>query len=191
MFAFVGALFVLAWVQVSQKPWRDIGYVRPKTWLRDLALGVLLGVALKLAMKAVVMPLLGAPAINQAYHYLAGNTAALPGAIFMMIAFAGFGEETVFRGFLFDRLGKVIGTTRSATVATVLITSALFSVAHLADQGIPGAEQAAVMGLVYGTAFAMTGSLWLPMVTHVAFNLTAVAIIYVDAESAVAQLFFR
>ncbi|TMA33009.1 MAG: CPBP family intramembrane metalloprotease, partial [Deltaproteobacteria bacterium] len=56
-------------------------------------------------MKAVVMPLFGAPAINPAYHYLAGNTAALPGMILAVIFGAGFGEEIFFRGYLFERLG--------------------------------------------------------------------------------------
>ena len=54
------------------------------------------------------MPLLGAPEINSAYQYLVGNRAALPGQVFTMIVGAGFGEETVFRGFLFERLGKLL-----------------------------------------------------------------------------------
>jgi hypothetical protein len=50
-------------------------------------------------MKALVMPLLGADPINHTYHYLVGNTAALPA---FMILSGGFGEETVDRGFLCD-----------------------------------------------------------------------------------------
>src|SRR2546422_8014406 len=50
--------------------------------------------------------LFGAPPINQAYHYLTGNPAALPGAVYLLIAGGGFGEEVVFRGFLFERFGK-------------------------------------------------------------------------------------
>jgi len=63
---------------------------------------------------------------------------------------AGFGEETVFRGFFFERLGRL-----------------------------------------FGTLFAVTGRLWLPMVVHVAFDLTAVALIYWNWESAVAHFLFR
>jgi hypothetical protein len=43
------------------------------------------GSAFTLLMKVVVMPLLGAPPINQAYHYLAGNRAALPAALYAVI----------------------------------------------------------------------------------------------------------
>jgi hypothetical protein len=70
---------------------------------------------------------------------------------------AGFGEETLFRGFLFERLGKLLGTDRAALVATVLLTSGLFALAHYHDQGVPGVEQAAVAGVVFGTIYALEG----------------------------------
>src|SRR6185436_15249946 len=76
----VGAALVLVWVRLSRTPWREIGYVRPKSWIRSVALGIVFGIAFKLLMKAIVMPLLGAPPINATYHYLAGNRAMLPAA---------------------------------------------------------------------------------------------------------------
>jgi len=105
----LSALLVLGWTWRSRTPWREIGYVRPKSWIGTLAIGIVFGSAFKLLMKAIVMPLLGADPINQAYHYLEGNRAAIPGALFAMTVGAGFGEETVFRGYMFERLGKVFG----------------------------------------------------------------------------------
>src|SRR3954469_5889386 len=104
----LSAILVLLWARRSRTPWREIGYVRPPSWIRAVALGTLFGIAFKLAMKALVMPLLGADPVNHAYHYLAGNTAALPLALYLVIVVAGFGEETVFRGYLFERLGKLL-----------------------------------------------------------------------------------
>ena len=104
----LSAMLVLVWAWRSHTPWREIGYVRPRSWLGSLAVGVVFGCAFKLFMKVIVMPLLGAPEINPAYHYLVGNRAALPGVVFTMIVGAGFGE-TVFRGYLFERLGKLFG----------------------------------------------------------------------------------
>jgi membrane protease YdiL (CAAX protease family) len=60
-------------------------------------------------MKAVIMPLFGAPEINQAFHYLAGNRSAIPVTLWLPIAGAGFGEETIFRGYMFERLYKLLG----------------------------------------------------------------------------------
>jgi len=187
----LGGVLVLAWVRWSRTPWREIGFVRPESWTRDLAAGIALGIAFKLLMKAAVMPLLGAPPINQAYHYLAGNPVALPGAAYLMIAGGGFGEETVFRGFLFERFGKLFGSAAGAKTSMVLLSAGLFALLHYSDQGLPGVEQASITGLVFGTIFAVTGRIWIPMIAHAAFDLTALAIIYWNVESAVAHLIFK
>lgn len=187
----LSAILVLVWVWRSHTPWREIGYVRPASWIRTIAVGVVFGIAFKLLMKAIVMPLLGGPPINPAFHYLAGNTAALPGIILAVIFGAGFGEETVFRGYMFERLGKLLGTSASAKAVIVVFTTIWFSLAHYSVQGVAGVEQAAVTGLVFGTIFAITGQLWMLMIAHAAFDLTAVGIIYWDLESTVAHWIFK
>jgi len=192
-YAFVplSAILVLVWVRWSRTPWREIGYVRPKSWTRDLAVGIALGIAFKFLMKAIVMPLFGAPPINQAFHYLAGNRAALPGAVYAMIVEAGFGEETVFRGYLFERLGKLFGPGDRAKTLIVLLSAGLFGLAHYSLQGLPGVEQATIVGLVYGSIFAVTGRIWMLMFAHAAFDLTALAMIYWNLESDVAHFVFK
>ena len=187
----LSGLLVLLWAWRSHTPWREIGYVRPKSWLGTLAAGIVFGCAFKLLMKAIVMPLFGAPAINTAYHYLVGNRAAFFGLLFTMIVVAGFGEETIFRGFMFERLGKLFGTGVGAKVFIVLLTSVVFALGHYANLGLPGVEQAMFTGLVFGTIFALTGRIWMVMCAHAAFDLMAIAIIYWDLEEAVAHLVFK
>jgi membrane protease YdiL (CAAX protease family) len=187
----LSAVLVLLWARLSRTPWSAIGYVRPRSWGIGLLGGILFGSAFKILMKSLVMPLLGADPINRAYHYLAGNRAALPGAIYAMIVVAGFGEETLFRGYLFERLRRLLGPGAGATTAIVLLTSAFFGAAHLPVQGLAGAEQATIVGLVFGAIFARTGRLWMLMCAHAAFDLTALAIIYWDLETSFATLIFR
>jgi len=184
------AVLVLLWAWCSRTTWRAIGFVRPKNWVRSLTTGILFGIAFKLFMKAVVMPLFGADPINWSYHFLVGNRAALPSMLLLIIFSAGFGEEIVFRGFTFERLGKLLGRGTAATIAIIVVSAAWFGFAHYSDQGLAGVEQAAIVGLVYATIFALTGSLWLLIVAHIAFDLTAVAIIYWDLETQVAHLLF-
>ena len=186
----LSAVLVLVWAWRSHTPWREIGYVRPRTWIGSLTIGVLFGVAFKLLMKAVVMPLLGADPVNQAYHFLAGNQAAVPGMLYTMIVGAGFGEETVFRGYMFERLGKLFSSRASTRVFIVLLTATLFGLAHYSTQGVTGAEQALITGLVFGTIFAVTRQLWMLMCAHAAYDLTAVAIIYWNVEFKVAHFVF-
>ena len=187
----LSAILVLVWAWRSHTPWRDIGYSWPTRWPRTLAVGVCVGCAFKLLMKAVVMPLLGADPVNATYHYLAGNPAALPGMLFSVVIGAGFGEETLFRGYMFERLRKLLGPSVWAKTAIVLFTSAVFGLAHYPDQGLAGVEQATFTGLAFGTIFAVTGEIWLLICAHAAFDVVAVAIIYFDVEASVAHLVFR
>ena len=187
----LSAALVLLWAWRSRTPWASLGFSRPNGWIRTAIAGVAFGIAFKFVMKAVVMPLLGADPINQAYHYLAGNAAALPGMILAVTLGAGFGEELFFRSYLFERLGKFFGSSAGTKAVIVLVTSMLFGAGHYTGQGIAGVQQATVVGLVFGTIFAITGRIWMLMIAHAAFDLTAVAIIYLDRESDVAHLIFR
>jgi uncharacterized protein len=186
----LAAAMVLVWARLSRTPWREIGYVRPGNWAGSVAIGVVFGVAFKFLMKAVVMPLLGADPINRAYHNLAGNRAAIPWFLLTILG-AGLGEETVFRGYAFERLGKLLGSSVVAKGFMVLITSAWFGWAHYANQGMTGAVHAAIVGAVLGTIFAATGRIFMLMVAHTAFDLAAYAMIYWNLETRVAHLVFK
>ena len=186
----LGAALVLVWAWYSRTPWREIGYAQPKSWIGTLAVGLAFGIALKFLMKAIVMPLLGADPINQAFRHLTGNRAMLPAAVWTMLV-AGFSEETVFRGYMFERLGKLFGSSWLAKALIVLLTSVWFGIEHYAGQGLAGTQQATIVGLLFGTIFALTGRIWMLMIAHAAFDLTALAMIYWNLESDVAHLVFK
>ena len=74
-------------------------------------------------------------------------------------------EEFFVRGFLQQVLSKIL---KSVTVG-VVITSLLFGALHLPFGGFPNwrfATLAAVAGLFYGTAFAQSRTIRVPMVMH-------------------------
>ena len=191
LFLPLSAILVLIWARLSRTPWRELGFVRPDSWIVTIAFGVIFGVLLKLAMKSIVMPLFGADPINQAFQFLQGNTSALPGVLYLVIVGAGFGEETLFRGFAFERLRTLLGSSVAATVLTVLATSFWFGAAHYSFQGVPGVQQATIVGLIFATIFAVTRRLPMLMIAHAAFDVTAVALIYWKLETAVAHWFFN
>lgn len=190
LFVPVSALLVLAWARLSATPLAELGFSLPSSWFMTIAAGLMMGIIMKLAMKAIVMPLLGAPPINYTYRYLTGNAAALPMMMYAVVIGAGFGEEVLFRGYLFERLRHLMGPGTRTTVACVLVSTCFFAIAHYPEQGLAGVQQAAVMGLVFGALFAITGRLWLGMMTHAAFDITAVALIYFGWEEWVARLVF-
>src|SRR5450631_2198867 len=157
---------VLIWASSSRTPWREFGFVRPASWARTAITGVVFGVAFKFAMKAILMPLLGAEPINATYSWVTGNPLALAWMLFLVTAGGGFGEELMFRGYMFERLGKMFGSSVAAKVAIVLFTSGVFASLHYPDQHLAGAEQAMITGLTFGTIFAVTGRIWMIMIAH-------------------------
>ena len=183
----VGALLVFAWAGLTGSPLSAIGFVVPRHWVVTVLGGIALGIVFKLLMKAVVMPLLGAPPINEAYRYLSGNPAALPGVVVTVLVSAAFCEEVVYRGFLLERLGVLLGRGRLAVTAAVAISTLLFAAAHYADQGLFGTLQAAVTGAVFAGLFLWRRELAFVMVVHAAFDLTAVALIFKGWEVPVAR----
>jgi membrane protease YdiL (CAAX protease family) len=187
----LGGLLVLLWAWRSHTPWGEIGYVRPESWTRTAAIGIAFGIAFKFLMKAIVMPLFGAEPINQAYHYVEGNGAALPGVLFAVTLGGGFSEETFYRGYAFERLGKLFGSAAWAKPLIVVLTASVFAALHHFDQGLAGVQQATITGLVFGTIFTVSGRVWMLMFAHAAFDWTAVAIIYLGLENDVAHLVFK
>jgi membrane protease YdiL (CAAX protease family) len=183
-----GAALVLIWAAASGTPWRDLGFVRPRHGAIDLAIAFVGGVLFKILMKALVMPLLGFGAINSTYHYLAGDTAGLRLMLLWVIVGGGFGEELIWRGFLFERLGAFLGPRANAKVIIVVVTSLLFALAHYWDQGLPGAVQATMTGLVFGATYARIRTIWPVMVAHAAFDVAAVLMIYWNLEEPIGQL---
>jgi membrane protease YdiL (CAAX protease family) len=182
---------ILIWVVLSHTPWHEIGYARPESWKTTVTLAVLGGAAFKLVLKAIIMPLLGAAPANAAYHYLSHNPAGMVVILFYILAGAGFAEETFFRGYLFERLRKLLGPSIIAKGAIVLLTAALFGIAHYRGQGVDGVKQASIVGLVFGAIFAATGRLFPLMIAHAAFDVTAAFLIYFDIEAKVAHFLLK
>lgn len=186
----VGAILALLWARLSNTSLSAIGYAKPKSWVASALIGIVFGVALKFLMKAVLLPLFGADPINQSYHFLAGNKDLLPAAIIAMLI-VGFSEETVFRGYMFERLKKLCGTSTKSKTLIVIITSLLFGAAHYMNQGIIGVAQATIVGLAFGTVYVYTEKIWIVMIAHAAFDLTALFMIYWNVETDIAYLIFK
>ena len=181
----------LLWAWRSRTPLAELGLARPRSWPRTILLGVVAGITFKLVMKTIVMPLLGAPPENAAFQALRGNTGMLPVMLVAVVFGAGLGEELAYRGFLFERLRRLLGDTSRTRVISVIVTSLIFGAVHLPEQGVPGATQAFVVGLVVGALYARTGQLWLNVILHAVFDVVAVFIIYLGLETRLAHFFFR
>ena len=80
---------------------------------------------------------------------------------------AGICEEVIYRGFLIAVIAAAMSTW-----AAVLLAAFIFGLGH-AYQGPKGILKTGLVGLVLGGLFALTGSLWAPMLVHVVMDLAA------------------
>jgi membrane protease YdiL (CAAX protease family) len=186
----VGAALVFVWASLTRTPLASLGFVRPRNIARTVVFAIVGGVALKLLLKAAIMPALGFEAINPGYRYVTGNPSALWRTLLLVIVGGGIGEETIWRGFLFDRL-RAFTNDRVGSAPIVLLTAVSFAAAHYVDQGLAGLAQAAMTGLALGTIYLLSGNLWAPMLVHATYDVTALLLIYWDLESRVAHMLFH
>lgn len=83
-------------------------------------------------------------------------------SVFVVLSLvAGVGEEIAFRGFLIPALTLVFGWSWGAA----LLSSATFGLLH-AYQGWLGVIRTAVLGLILGGCFIVSGSLWPAILAH-------------------------
>jgi uncharacterized protein len=89
--------------------------------------------------------------------------------VLVVVAGAPVVEEIVYRGSLQTRLVQGFGVS-----VGIVVTALLFALIHLAPVEIPGLF---VFALVLGIARHKSGTLGLPIVTHLAFNATGLSLV--------------
>ncbi|MDT7898020.1 MAG: CPBP family intramembrane glutamic endopeptidase [Armatimonadota bacterium] len=153
---------------VDRRPLSSVGLTKER-WLKDLAIGVGIGVGFVVAM-AVLYRLAGwlrfEPAPISIGMWLVTTLLLYP--------LIGFAEELVFRGYLLSTLEEWGG--RKVAMA---VTAVLFWMLHIGyGTGSPVNELIAIPTyLAVGVTFALcrysVGNLWLPIGLHTAYNWAA------------------
>lgn len=192
-FAIVGIPMVLIYWAVTRVPAHELGLSLRRNWAVTILGGIALGIAMKLLMKAVVLPGFGyADDPNGPFVFLEGNLdEALKWAVFVIWA-AGFGEELIFRGFLIGRLsyfwerfGKL------GTLGAMLVSAGIFGAMHSVGQGEVGVVNAGIGGIMFASIYVLSGrNLWLVAITHASFDLFSIWMFYTGTTEAVSRSIF-
>lgn len=131
--------------------------------LPRLVTGALIGLGLLLASVGT-MHLLGDATTVWGTKFVASSNTIAP------VIMAPFLEELLFRGILFRLFEEMYGT-----LVALLVSSAFFGFAHFANPNsgfLPALFIAIEAGVLLGTAYVATRSLWLPMGLHFGWNFT-------------------
>ncbi len=173
---------VLLAIALQRQPLSSIGLAVPPRWSRALSIGVAAGIGMELLGLWVTTPLIslafGAEPDNSGLKAIQGNLSLLLVFLGLSWALAAFGEEICFRGFLLERLARLLGGSRAAWWASLALSSMLFGWGHT-EQGISGWMQEGINGMWLGLLFMATGrNLTAPIVAHGVSNTLAFVLIY-------------
>lgn len=146
----------------------------------------LIGIPIGIATQVVLIPLLYVPLeriwpatfgnddIEKRARDLYGHPSTVGLALLILVTVVGapLVEELVYRGLLQGSLGRTLHQWRGG-VALVLV-AAFFALVHFSPVEYPGLF---VIGLILGVCALRTGRLGMGILTHAAFNATALALV--------------
>ena len=166
--------------------WSDLGLRRPVAPWRTILYAVAASVGLLFAIRIVIVPLavfVAGDSIDLSVFGEAGDTRAFLPWFVEALTLSAFGEEMVFRGYLIRRVSELMGNTSVGRVAAVVVSSALFGLAHR-YQGRAGVIATAMIGAVQGTLYLCDReNLWTVIVCHGIVDAVILSTLYFDHRS--------
>ena len=147
----------------ARRPLAYIGFPREVPVVRLVAVGFTYGAAM---VSIAVLLLLAGGATTFELH-INGPMMRAATLQFAVFAVAALHEETLFRGYPFQRLTESIGAAPA-----IVAVSALFALPHLANpfSTVYAAVNTAAIGALFATAYLSTRSLWLVWGMHWGWN---------------------
>jgi len=150
---------------------------------RGVAVGLVIGVTYQFVGTYAVEPVIarltsGAlPDVSQ-FRALVGNEGLLMFWIAVSWSLAAFVEEAGYRGWILTRCAELGRYSRSAWIGGMVVSSALFGLAH-SYQGISGMVATGLTGLLFAGVYLATGrNLWAAIVAHGSLDTTGFVLMY-------------
>ena len=139
----------------------------PELGLTHGLVQLLIGLGIGFGLFSIVIALLWAMDV---YHPTGWGTSARLIAGIVGALMTGVVEETAFRGLLYRMVSTLLGTW-----GAIAVTSALFGAAHAFNPHATLVSSVAIAleaGILLGVVYVRTGSLWMPIGVHAAWNFT-------------------
>lgn len=186
-------LFLLGWIslRIRNVRWRDVGLNGDQPFAKVLLIGVVLGVGMEALELFATQPLLTkllnkGPDLNE-FRRLIGNTQLLVIGIALAWVLAAFGEETVWRGYLTNRVADFFGRSTTGWSAAAILASLLFGLAHF-PQGPTGVIENIIDGAILAGIYFATGrNLWAPIIAHGIQDTVDIILIYLGVYPGLSQ----
>jgi membrane protease YdiL (CAAX protease family) len=177
-------LLLVGWLSLWLRRigWRGVGLRRPLSWGKTLLIATLVGLGYQALDILLISPALeritGVPIDLSQFDLLRGNLLFTLFALVFSWLLAAFGEEMVFRGYLFQRAADLFPNQSRRWLLALLVSAVIFSIGHL-YQGVTGVVDTFLAGIVLGLLYLFSGrNLWLPILTHGVINTAGFLLIY-------------
>lgn len=146
--------------------------------------GLILFVLVVPTMDFVVQPLTnkltGEVTDYSTFESIAFNFSKYIQYLFFVIISASFGEEILFRGFLFRQFEIILPKCKFKTGFIVTISAVLFSLPHL-YQGLSGLIMTFTFGLIFAMVYIKTNfNLWVNIILHGLIDIMFLTLAYCD-----------
>lgn len=169
-------LFIWFWLRLRGDNLTRIGLAKPPSYLRAILIGSAIAAALFLGIYLAERA--GLRRNMSAFAAFKGNAGFTVYQLAGIIIGAGFGEEVLFRGFLFHRLAMLFGGSKAGWAGACVIQAALFGCAH-AYQNPVGMLLTGSIGALLGILFLANGrNLWAPIVAHTLYDTARIIAFY-------------
>jgi uncharacterized protein len=170
-------VFIWFWLRLRGDTVATIGLTKPRSWPRSILGGVMVAAALFIAV--YLLERAGFRRDLKAFAAFKGNLEFTLYQLGGVIIGAGFGEEFLFRGFLFQRMAMLFGGSKPAWGIACVAQAALFGLLH-AYQGPLGMLLTGFIGLINGLVFLAAGrNLWVTIITHTLYDTARIIAFYV------------
>ena len=173
-------IFCAISLQRSGVPLNRFGFaLRPNVRMVALAL---LAIAFLQLLNHYVYPLieqgLSVEPDLQRFDGVADSVPTLMALLLFSWTFAALGEELAYRVILLRGIAFVLGDSRAATAAALVLQALIFGLVH-AYQGPAGIITASISGLVFGALIvSCRGSIWPVFIAHGGNNTIGILLLY-------------
>jgi hypothetical protein len=163
-----GVLLFVTWAMcaiVERRPLRAVGFgIHERTWI-ELGQGIGLGTLMMAAIFGVNI-MFGFASFSFKMLTI-GQLVSIVGFGIIEFAIVGFGEELLFRGYLFQTL--VEGSSR---LIAVLVFALFFAFVHMKNPDVTvfSLVNIAIAGVWLSAAYFKTRGLWMPIGLHFSWN---------------------
>lgn len=168
----------------ADKSLSEIGFKSNISFYKTIGVGLLLFAVLIPVIDFFVQPLVnkltGEVTDYSAFKSIANNFPKYSKYLIYILISAGFGEEILFRGFLFRQFKIILPEFKYKIPLIIILSAILFSLPHL-YQGLSGLIITFIFGLIFAITYVKFNyNIWITIILHGLIDTMFITLAYFD-----------